>query len=588
MKGSTNSPRLAELVMLILCLQAFDSVAKALEIALPGCQDLCGKVSIAYPFGIGSGCFYDSWYEVFCNTSFDPPRPILRRLNVHVILIVATQNQVFVQMQPQTICKPDAAVESTTESVSGVNLTETPFSFSRLNSFVVEGCAASVVLMDSNKEILAGCASLCPRNGHDTKAKKDCTVGVGCCQSSLVSSLDSYRVGFTDETKVATNTCMTAGLASTGLSNEDNSSTALNWKIERLPFHSSQYHIPSCSSSNGHRQVTCQCINLIDAISNPYLPNGCSTDETKVATNTCMTAGLASTGLSNEDNSSTALNWKIERLPFHSSQYHIPSCSSSNGHRQVTCQCINLIDGFNNPYLPKACCIDLIDGIGNPYLPNGCCINLTDGISNPYLANGCCINVIDDISNPYLPNGCTVPGGCEGCEGQCIRDFNGHQGYRCRKTLRSNAIVTGPSAGIGTIILVLGCYWLYKVVKRYKQIQRKARNFKRNGGLLLQQELSSDDGVVNKLRIFTMNELEKATDDFNENRIVGEGGQGTVYKGMLMEGQIVAVKKSKQVDKSQLEQFANEMVILSGINHRNVVEVLGCCLETDDPMLVYE
>ncbi|MBA0827663.1 hypothetical protein Goarm_012419, partial [Gossypium armourianum] len=157
----------------------------------------------------------------------------------------------------------------------------------------------------------------------------------------------------------------------------------------------------------------------------------------------------------------------------------------------------------------------------------------------------------------------------------------------------STDICKGCSACIGTAFALVGAWCLYFVLNRRKYIKLKQKYFKRNGGLLLQQQLSNNGCNVEKIQLFASNELEKATDHYNENRILGRGGQGIVYKGMLTDGSIVAFKKPKLVeenmlDEMRLEQFINEVIILSQINHRNVVKLLGCCLETEVPLLVYE
>ncbi|KAH9666306.1 Wall-associated receptor kinase-like 10 [Citrus sinensis] len=156
-----------------------------------------------------------------------------------------------------------------------------------------------------------------------------------------------------------------------------------------------------------------------------------------------------------------------------------------------------------------------------------------------------------------------------------------------KKTRVKYVVIGCTSGGLGMFLLI-GAWWLFKFVKRRREIKLKQKFFKRNGGLLLQQELASTEGTIEKTKLFTSKELERATDNFNLNRILGQGGQGTVYKGMLPDGKIVAVKKSKVIDERKVEEFINEMVILSQINHRNVVKLLGCCLETEVPLLVYE
>ncbi|ONI17827.1 hypothetical protein PRUPE_3G181200 [Prunus persica] len=195
--------------------------------------------------------------------------------------------------------------------------------------------------------------------------------------------------------------------------------------------------------------------------------------------------------------------------------------------------------------------------------------------------------------NPYLLDGCQDINECDNqyrCgPGTCI-NLPGH--FVCyqpdRQILRINVGILVAGGVIGLLFLLIGAWWSHKVIKKRKDIKRKQKFFKQNGGLLLEKQLSSGEVNVEKIKLFSSKDLDKATDKFSIDRILGQGGQGTVYKGMLSDGRIVAVKKSKIVDGGEVGQFINEIVILSQIIHRNVVKLLGCCLETEVPLLVYE
>ncbi|XP_030935431.1 putative wall-associated receptor kinase-like 16 [Quercus lobata] len=203
---------------------------------------------------------------------------------------------------------------------------------------------------------------------------------------------------------------------------------------------------------------------------------------------------------------------------------------------------------------------------------------------NPYLKDGC--QDIDECKEKKI---CPVKQNC----------FNEVGSYRCSCINGYHKVeeVCVPSLTIylavgisivSLLVLLLGCSWIYWGLKKRKIIKLKEKFFQQNGGLLLKQQLSSHQKSIETTKIFTTEELKKATNNYDESRVLGQGGYGTVYRGVLSDNTVVAIKKSKIGDQSQIEQFINEMIVLTQINHRNVVKLFGCCLETKVPLLVYE
>lgn len=79
-----------------------------------------------------------------------------------------------------------------------------------------------------------------------------------------------------------------------------------------------------------------------------------------------------------------------------------------------------------------------------------------------------------------------------------------------------------------------------------------------------------------------------ATDFFDGSRKLGQGGAGTVFKGTLPDGRTVAVKKLCFNTRQWVDQFFNEVNLISGIQHKNLVRLLGCSIEGPESLLVYE
>ncbi|XP_028082264.1 G-type lectin S-receptor-like serine/threonine-protein kinase At1g67520 [Camellia sinensis] len=91
-----------------------------------------------------------------------------------------------------------------------------------------------------------------------------------------------------------------------------------------------------------------------------------------------------------------------------------------------------------------------------------------------------------------------------------------------------------------------------------------------------------------ELPLFSLSSIEIATDYFSDANKIGQGGFGPVYKGKFFNGQEIAVKRLSRSSGQGLEEFKNEVTLISRLQHRNLVRILGCCTQGDERILIYE
>ncbi|KAM0035978.1 putative protein kinase RLK-Pelle-WAK family [Helianthus debilis subsp. tardiflorus] len=496
------------------------------------CPEKCGNVTIHYPFGTKEGCYMDKSYYIECDSATQVPR-LKQTFSLVIpegsprfleVIEINLNGHLTVNLPIAHACYNKSGGLLYGSEVS-YHVLRFPFS-STLNNFVGVGRDVKTGVKLTEPVVTTSCLTnlLKLRN-----AKNGSCLGFGCCKIGIPAPNKTYAKVFVNPTK--------------------NSKKPRDYKMCGYAF-------------------------IVDRDKYNF-KNG---DYSTLSTNKSFPA---------------VLEWSIANTTCEEAQKDKVTYMC-----QDNSVCVNGEDNF----LGYRC--NCSPGFsGNPYIKGGCqgtlyttfVLQQNDIYTRYCYPNNCLIScfILDmNECESQEHNDCLL-GHCKNTHGGfyciCPNGYHGNakRGGQCTKDKSDiGSVIKGISEGVaGATMTMIFVFW---GVKHWRKIEVRKDFFKKNGGIMLQKMLFTCKDIANQATIFTEEELKKATDNFNDANVIGQGGYGTVYKGYLTDKTIVAIKKSKVIDQRQVKQFVNEVIILSKINHPNIVKLLGCCLETYVPLLVYE
>ncbi|KAL0360054.1 UNVERIFIED_CONTAM: Wall-associated receptor kinase [Sesamum radiatum] len=511
-------------------------------VAKPDCVDRCGEVSIPYPFGTSQDCYQSRSFLVECNKTFSPPKLYWGNSTIEITNISLDGQLTVLQYIARDCYAPNATRIShnkpwiTLPTYFTVNNTA--------NKFTIVGCDTYAYVSGwwLNQSYTTGCMAFC--NAKDDLVEGSC-MGLGCCQLTYIPQ-DVWTVeidlrSFSNYTnRSGFDNCSYAFLAQETAFTVSQQSIANLKNVTHLPM-VADWAIGNMTCEEAKKNSSAYACKSLNSMC--YKPdNGygyrCSCLEGYQG-NPYLVGGCQD----------------IDECKLGKCRY---DCQNTNGN--YTCLCPKGYHGDGQTCSPRDSGESLI-------------LKLVADIDECKL--GKCRYDCQNSNGNYT---CLCPKGYHG-DGQTCSPRDSGESFILK-------LVAGIALAI--ILLLLVAFLLYWEHKRRSFNKMKQKFFLQNGGTLLQEKLHARGRSPESVKIFTSFELKKATNDFSNSMIVGQGGFGTVYKGLLPDNSIVAIKKSKYVDPNQVEQFINEVIVLSQVNHRNVVRLIGCCLETEVPLLVYE
>ncbi|CAN1239373.1 G-type lectin S-receptor-like serine/threonine-protein kinase At4g27290 [Linum grandiflorum] len=159
--------------------------------------------------------------------------------------------------------------------------------------------------------------------------------------------------------------------------------------------------------------------------------------------------------------------------------------------------------------------------------------------------------------------------------------------YRRSNGKKRVKIIVIPISVVGFILILLSICVILRIQRR-----RRAPSPEETDE---EEDEEDDEERMNggssrdlELPLFQFATIVDATNNFSPNNKLGQGGYGPVYKGILKNGRTIAVKRLSKRSRQGTHEFKNEVVCIAKLQHRNLVKLLGCCIQSDERVLIYE
>ncbi|XP_047337613.1 G-type lectin S-receptor-like serine/threonine-protein kinase At4g27290 [Impatiens glandulifera] len=162
-----------------------------------------------------------------------------------------------------------------------------------------------------------------------------------------------------------------------------------------------------------------------------------------------------------------------------------------------------------------------------------------------------------------------------------------------RRSKKKTGLVVGLTVVGLSLMCITTIFFFFCTRRSRSRMMRRHHHHKcpkHQKGKLLQvfSQFHSKGAQRKDVELFNFITIDNATSSFSERNKLGEGGFGTVYKGTLEDGQDIAVKRLSKESNQGVEEFKNEVLCIARLQHRNLVKLMGCCIEGEEKMLIYE